>query len=117
MDLTNIFEIVNYAENLGLEILSLASSKFIIQHFDEVKNMNGFMGISPQLMKGVLADDDLQAESERGVALATLAWINHDITFSSAFQFINYHIAEFCFRNDCSKSINIVQSWGNGIWE
>lgn len=79
MDLRNVFWITECAERNGMTKLLRSCIHKIRCSFDELIKRIEFVGLSPEVLEEVLADDFLETKLERVVALAAIGWIKHRI--------------------------------------
>ena len=84
MDLQNVFWITECAERNGMTKLLPSCIDKIRRNFDELQKRTEFLGLSPELLEEVLADNFLKTKLERVVALATIGWVKHRINAGNA---------------------------------
>ncbi|XP_071964413.1 kelch-like protein 24 [Antedon mediterranea] len=78
LDLTNCFELHEFADLHGCVDLKMSAEKFILQNFVKFRNDEQFLNISPVQMKEFIGSEDVQVQNEKELFDIVSDWILHD---------------------------------------
>jgi hypothetical protein len=73
---SNCLEALRVSHKLSLEALRTAAESMVRIHFDQVRTYSGFLALPEELVRSMLADDNLGVTTEESAFEAATLWIS-----------------------------------------